>query len=176
MNMIPKGRRKPIQTRKIRTAKVNIVSMALLSCYYEPYAFRIHSWQIYNYLELPKSLSVADETKSHDEYYSLKIHREGPNTESGELDSKSQSKEVKDHNKAMGNRYDKRWICLIHQHGSLGFTYIFSPCSMNKACFPGTPRRRASAFLRLDHLDCVNWLGGFDDASCSVASGFDHCT
>ncbi|KAJ5379632.1 hypothetical protein N7509_012751 [Penicillium cosmopolitanum] len=63
-----------------------------------------------NSKELPKSLSVADETKSNDEYYSLKMHREGPNTESGELDSKSQSKEVKDHNKAMGNRYDKRRI------------------------------------------------------------------
>ncbi|KAJ6001056.1 hypothetical protein N7481_001465 [Penicillium waksmanii] len=61
-----------------------------------------------NSKELPESSSVADETKSHDEYYSLKMHREGPNTESGELDSKSKSKEVKDHNKAMGNRYDKR--------------------------------------------------------------------
>ncbi|KAJ5742264.1 hypothetical protein N7533_011673 [Penicillium manginii] len=59
-------------------------------------------------LELPESSSVADETKSRDEYYSLKMHREGPNTESGKLDSKSKSKEVKDHNKAMGNRYDKR--------------------------------------------------------------------
>ncbi|CAI7635395.1 unnamed protein product [Penicillium manginii] len=64
-----------------------------------------------NSKELPKSSSVADvadETKSHDEYYSLKMHREGPNTESGELDSRLKSKEVKDHNKAMGNRYDKR--------------------------------------------------------------------
>ncbi|KAJ5385645.1 hypothetical protein N7509_008186 [Penicillium cosmopolitanum] len=61
-----------------------------------------------NSKELPKPSSIADETKSHDEYYSLKMHREGPNTESGELDSKSKSKEVKDHNKAMGSRYDKR--------------------------------------------------------------------
>lgn len=82
--------------------------MALLSCCHEPYAIRIDSSQIYNCLELPKPSSVADETKSHDEYYSLKMHREGPNTESGELDSKSKSKEVKDHNKAMGSRYDKR--------------------------------------------------------------------
>lgn len=36
------------------------------------------------------------------------MHREGPNTESGELDSKSKSNGVKDHNKAMSNRYDKR--------------------------------------------------------------------
>ncbi|KAJ5185883.1 hypothetical protein N7491_006247 [Penicillium cf. griseofulvum] len=39
---------------------------------------------------------------------SLKTHREGPNTESGELDSKSKSNDVKGHNKAMANRYDKR--------------------------------------------------------------------
>ncbi|KAJ6016481.1 hypothetical protein N7540_011072 [Penicillium herquei] len=61
-----------------------------------------------NSKELPESSSAAEETKSHDEYYSLKMHREGPNTESGKLDPKSKSKEVKDHNKAMGNRYDKR--------------------------------------------------------------------
>jgi len=61
-----------------------------------------------NSKELPELSSAAHQNKSHDEYYSLKMHREGPNTESGELDSKSKSKEVKDHNKAMGNRYDKR--------------------------------------------------------------------
>ncbi|KAJ5240435.1 uncharacterized protein N7469_002026 [Penicillium citrinum] len=61
-----------------------------------------------NSKELPESSSAAHETKSHDKYHSLKMHREGPNTESGELDSKSKSKGVKDHNKAMSNRYDKR--------------------------------------------------------------------
>ncbi|CAI7615551.1 unnamed protein product [Penicillium pancosmium] len=60
-----------------------------------------------NSKEPPDSSFAADETKIPDEYYSLKMHREGPNTESGELDSKSKSKEVKDHNKAMDNRYDK---------------------------------------------------------------------
>jgi hypothetical protein len=46
------------------------------------------------------------------------MHRQGPNTESGELDSKSNMKEVKNHNEVMGNRYDKRWACLIHRRGS----------------------------------------------------------
>lgn len=64
--------------------------------------------EVSNTLELPKSTPATDGTKEHDEYYSLKMHREGPNTESGELDPKSKSKEVKYHNKAMADRYDKR--------------------------------------------------------------------
>ncbi|KAJ5166074.1 hypothetical protein N7492_006370 [Penicillium capsulatum] len=61
-------------------------------------------------LELPKSSPATNRTKTKecDEYYSLKMHREGPNTESGELDPKSKSKGVKRHNEAMANRYDKR--------------------------------------------------------------------
>jgi hypothetical protein len=61
-----------------------------------------------NSKEPPESSSAADGIKGHDEYYSLKMHRQGPNTESGELDSKSNMKEVKNHNEVMGNRYDKR--------------------------------------------------------------------
>lgn len=84
------------------------MDQTLLAGYHGRYSVRIGSWQKSNCLELPESSSATDETKRHDEYYSLKMHREGPNPESGELDSKSKSKEVKDHNRAMGNRYDKR--------------------------------------------------------------------
>jgi hypothetical protein len=61
--------------------------------------------EVSNTLELP---AAGTGTKERDEYYSLKMHREGPNTESGELDPKSKSEGVKRHNKAMANRYDKR--------------------------------------------------------------------
>jgi hypothetical protein len=66
--------------------------------------------EVSNTLELPKSTAATNgtKTKERDEYYSLKMHREGPNTESGELDPKSKSKGVKRHNEAMANRYDKR--------------------------------------------------------------------
>ncbi|KAJ5358319.1 uncharacterized protein N7496_010732 [Penicillium cataractarum] len=60
-----------------------------------------------NSKELPQP-SATDGAKEHDEYYSLKMHREGPNTEGGELDPKSKSKDVKRHNKDMANRYEKR--------------------------------------------------------------------
>lgn len=60
-------------------------------------------------LELPKSTAATNGTGTKErEYYSLKMHREGPNTESGELDPKSKSKGVKRHNEAMADRYDKR--------------------------------------------------------------------
>jgi hypothetical protein len=49
------------------------------------------------------------------------MHREGPNTEGGELDPKSKSKDVKRHNKDMANRYEKRWIRLDHRLGSWMF-------------------------------------------------------
>lgn len=42
------------------------------------------------------------------------MHREGPNTESGEQNPDSESKQVKNHNKATANRYEKRWMRLIH--------------------------------------------------------------
>jgi hypothetical protein len=61
-----------------------------------------------NYSEPPELSSTTARTEGHDEYHTLKTHREGPNTESGELDSKSESKDVKGHNIAMDNRYDKR--------------------------------------------------------------------
>ncbi|KAJ5378327.1 uncharacterized protein N7496_005736 [Penicillium cataractarum] len=51
---------------------------------------------------------ATDGAKEHDEYCSLKMHREGPNTEGGEWDPKSKSKYVKRHNKDMANRYEKR--------------------------------------------------------------------
>ncbi|KAJ5364931.1 uncharacterized protein N7496_010644 [Penicillium cataractarum] len=57
--------------------------------------------------ELPKS-TARNGAKENDEYYSLKMHREGPNTESGELGPKSKSNGVKRHNEDMANRYDKR--------------------------------------------------------------------
>jgi hypothetical protein len=63
--------------------------------------------EISDTLELPQP-SATDGAKEHDEYYSLKMHREGPNTEGGELDPKSKSKDVKRHNKDMANRYEKR--------------------------------------------------------------------
>ncbi|KAJ6003857.1 hypothetical protein N7540_013139 [Penicillium herquei] len=56
----------------------------------------------------PLKSSAMDGAKEHDEYYSLKMHREGPNTESGELHPKTKSKDVARHNEDMVNRYDKR--------------------------------------------------------------------
>jgi hypothetical protein len=41
------------------------------------------------------------------EHDSLKIYREGPNTESGELDPKSKSEEVKRHNKCVADHHEK---------------------------------------------------------------------
>ncbi|KAJ6038311.1 uncharacterized protein N7446_005121 [Penicillium canescens] len=59
--------------------------------------------------ESPKpSPAAAGITKGHEKYYSLKAHRQGPNTESGELNPDVESKQVKDHNKATANRYEKR--------------------------------------------------------------------
>lgn len=63
--------------------------------------------EISNTLELPQP-GATDGAKEHHEYYSLKMHREGPNPEGGELDPKSKSKDVKRHNKDMANRYEKR--------------------------------------------------------------------
>jgi hypothetical protein len=56
-------------------------------------------------LEIPKSVPATSEAKGESHKYdSLKIYREGPNTESGELDPKSDSKEVKKHNKSVADR------------------------------------------------------------------------
>jgi hypothetical protein len=63
--------------------------------------------EISDILELPKS-TTTDGAREHDGYYSLKMHREGPNTESGELDPKTKSNGVRRHNEDMANRYDKR--------------------------------------------------------------------
>ncbi|KAJ5776704.1 uncharacterized protein N7511_001715 [Penicillium nucicola] len=57
---------------------------------------------------LKSSPAAAGITKDHEKYYSLKAHRQGPNTESGELNPDIESKQVKDHNKATANRYEKR--------------------------------------------------------------------
>ncbi|KAJ6003864.1 hypothetical protein N7540_013146 [Penicillium herquei] len=46
-----------------------------------------------NSKELPQP-SATDGAKGHDEYYSLKMHREGPNSEGGELDPKSKSNAI----------------------------------------------------------------------------------
>jgi hypothetical protein len=63
----------------------------------------------FKYIESPKpSPAAAGITKGHKKYYSLKAHRQGPNTESGELNPDIESKQVKDHNKATANRYEKR--------------------------------------------------------------------
>ena len=61
------------------------------------------------YLESPNSSpATVGIKKGHKEYYSLKMHREGPNFESGELNPDSGSKQVKSHNNATANRYEKR--------------------------------------------------------------------
>ncbi|KAJ5220871.1 uncharacterized protein N7469_009758 [Penicillium citrinum] len=58
-------------------------------------------------LENPKSTSATSEAKGESHKYdSLKVYREGPNTESGELDPKSDSTEVKTHNKSVADRND----------------------------------------------------------------------
>lgn len=55
--------------------------------------------------ENPKSTAATSEAKGESHKYdSLKVYREGPNTESGELDPKSDSKEVKKHNKSVADR------------------------------------------------------------------------
>lgn len=61
------------------------------------------------YLESPNSSpATVGINEGPKEYYSLKMHREGPNSESGELNPDSESKQVKSHNKATANRYEKR--------------------------------------------------------------------
>jgi hypothetical protein len=56
---------------------------------------------------MPKSTSATSETKGAHRHDSLKIYREGPNTESGELDPKSKSEEVKRHNKFIADHHEK---------------------------------------------------------------------
>ena len=59
--------------------------------------------------EPSKLTSATSETKEgNHKHDSLKIYREGPNTESGELDPKSKSEEVKSHNKSVADHHDKR--------------------------------------------------------------------
>lgn len=67
----------------------------------------IYLQSLINCSDFLKPSSATAKTEAHDEYHSLKTHREGPNSESGELDSQSESDDVKGHNIAMGNRYDK---------------------------------------------------------------------
>ncbi|KAJ5459036.1 hypothetical protein N7530_010980 [Penicillium desertorum] len=56
---------------------------------------------------IEKSTSATPETKEGDHKHdSLKIYREGPNTESGELDPKSKSEEVKRHNKFVADHHE----------------------------------------------------------------------
>lgn len=53
--------------------------------------------------------STASETKEgNHKHDSLKVYREGPNTESGELYPNSGSEEVKSHNKSVADHHDKR--------------------------------------------------------------------
>ncbi|KAI3129673.1 hypothetical protein CBS147325_9535 [Penicillium roqueforti] len=56
---------------------------------------------------MPKSTSATSETKGAHRHDSLKIYREGPNTESGKLDPKSKSEEVKRHNKFIADHHEK---------------------------------------------------------------------
>ncbi|KAJ5827635.1 hypothetical protein N7447_004398 [Penicillium robsamsonii] len=56
---------------------------------------------------IAKSTSAPPETKEGDhKHNSLKIYREGPNTESGELGPKSKSEEVKRHNKFVADHHE----------------------------------------------------------------------
>jgi len=58
--------------------------------------------------EVPNSkLATSDAKGESHEYDSLKVYREGPNSESGELDPRSDSKEVKKHNKSVADRNEK---------------------------------------------------------------------
>lgn len=52
--------------------------------------------------------TLHEPDKKNHKYDSLKIYREGPNTESGQLDPKSGSEEVKKHNKSVADHHDKR--------------------------------------------------------------------
>lgn len=56
---------------------------------------------------MPKSTSATPETKGDHRHDSLKIYREGPNTESGELDPEFKSEEVKRHNKFIADHHEK---------------------------------------------------------------------
>ncbi|KAJ5240444.1 uncharacterized protein N7469_002035 [Penicillium citrinum] len=51
-------------------------------------------------------LATSDAKEESHKYDSLKVYREGPNSESGELDPRSDSKEVKKHNKSVAARND----------------------------------------------------------------------
>lgn len=56
-------------------------------------------------LDITKSTSTTSEVEGESHQYdSLKVYREGPNTESGELDPKFDSKDVKKHNKSVADR------------------------------------------------------------------------
>lgn len=56
-----------------------------------------------------KPTSATSEAKEENHKYdSLKIYREGPNSESGKLDPRSGSEEVKIHNKSVADHHDKR--------------------------------------------------------------------
>ncbi|KAL4934198.1 uncharacterized protein BDV17DRAFT_248613 [Aspergillus undulatus] len=57
--------------------------------------------------EHPESSTAINGSKEHEEYYSLKNYREGPNTESGELGSKHDKEGVDTHNKDIKNRLGK---------------------------------------------------------------------
>lgn len=60
-------------------------------------------------LEL-ETLSNSETSKAKEgnhKYDSLKFYREGPNPESGELDPKAGSEEVKKHNKSVAERHNK---------------------------------------------------------------------
>ncbi|KAK5807600.1 hypothetical protein VI817_001858 [Penicillium citrinum] len=64
-------------------------------------------WETLTKMVLLENPSATSEAKGESHKYdSLKVYREGPNTESGELDPKSDSKEVKKHNKSVADRND----------------------------------------------------------------------
>lgn len=120
---MPQTHQMPIQAGKIqRPRKVRWIPILLSAIMgYARSPWLPHYWRrsTIKYSESPKSSfpATTETKKGHEEYYSLKKHREGPNTESGELNPDVESKQVKNHNKATANRYEKRWLPLIYlQH------------------------------------------------------------
>lgn len=64
-------------------------------------------WLTKSKLETPSNSETSQAKEGNHKYDSLKFYREGPNPESGELDSKAGSEEVKKHNISVTERHDK---------------------------------------------------------------------
>lgn len=57
-------------------------------------------------LEAVSNSEASKAKEGNHQYDSLKCYREGPNPESGELDPKAGSEEVKKHNKSVAERHN----------------------------------------------------------------------